>query len=112
MNTIKIDKYFKGMIANKGLSGIETENTVFSYLAAANRSYHGISCFLALSKDNKYILTESDTLLKYGLLNLNIPSFTYNELKKFSLLDRKTGNLNEFFYRTQNCYPSSFWRGE
>jgi glycerophosphoryl diester phosphodiesterase len=98
MNTIKIDKYFRGMVANNGLSGIETENTIFSFLAAANRSYFGISCEVSMSKDNKYIVTGCDSLLKYGLLNLDIPSFSYNELKKFALVDRKTGNLNEFVF--------------
>ncbi|MBN2540260.1 MAG: hypothetical protein JXB08_01915 [Bacilli bacterium] len=94
MNTIKIDKYFKGMVANRGLSGIETENTIFSFLAAANRSYFGISADLSVSKDNKIIITRDDTLLRLGLLNLYIPSFQYEELKKFALVDRKTTNLN------------------
>ncbi len=94
MNTIKIDKYFKGMVANRGLSGIETENTIFAFLAASNRSYHGISCDLSVSKDNTIIVTFDDTLLRLGLLNLYIPSFTYDELKKFSLVDRKTANLD------------------
>ncbi|XMB71989.1 glycerophosphodiester phosphodiesterase family protein [Mycoplasmatota bacterium WC30] len=94
MNTIKIDKYFKGMVANRGLSGIETENTIFAFLAASNRSYHGISCDLNVSRDSKIILTYDDTLLRLGLLNLYIPSFTYDELKKFSLVDRKTSNLD------------------
>ena len=98
MNTIKIDKYFRGMVANNGLSGIETENTIFSFLAAANRSYYGISCELSISKDNQYIVTGCDSLLKYGMLNLDIPSFAYNELKKFALVDRKTGDLNEFVF--------------
>jgi glycerophosphoryl diester phosphodiesterase len=98
MNTIKIDKYFRGMIAHNGLSGIETENTIFAFLAAANRSYLGISCEMSLSKDKKFIVTGCDSLLKYGLLNLDIPSFDYNELKKFALVDRKTGNLNEFIF--------------
>ena len=94
MNTIKIDKYFKGMVANRGLSGIETENTIFAFLAASNRSYYGISCDLSVSKDNKIIVTFDDTLLRLGLLNLYIPSFTYDELRKFSLVDRKTANLD------------------
>ncbi len=94
MNTIKIDKYFKGMVANRGLSGIETENTIFSFLAASNRSYFGISCDLAVSKDSKIIISLDDTLLRLGLLNLYIPSFTYEELRKFSLVDRKTSNLD------------------
>ena len=95
MNTIKIDKYFKGMIANRGLSGIETENTIFAFLAAANRTYLGISGDLDVSHDGKIIVTADDTLLRLGLLNLYIPSFNYEELKKFSLVDRKTANLND-----------------
>ncbi len=94
MNTIKIDKYFKGMVANRGLSGIETENTIFAFLAAANRSYFGISGDLSVSRDGKIIITNDDTLLRLGLLNLYVPSFNYEELKKFSLVDRKTSNLN------------------
>ncbi|MCF7923873.1 MAG: hypothetical protein K9L64_02055 [Candidatus Izimaplasma sp.] len=98
MKTIKIDKYFKGMIANRGLSAIETENTVFSFLAAANHSYNGISCDLLTSKDHKLILTAETSLLKYGLLNLDIQSFDYDELKKHNLVDRKSQNLSDFFF--------------
>lgn len=98
MNTIKIDKYFRGMVANRGLSGIETENTIFSFLAASNRSYFGISCDLNVSKDSTIIITLDDTLLRLGLLNLYIPSFTYDELRKFSLVDRKTSNLDSNIY--------------
>ncbi len=95
MNTIKIDKYFKGMVANRGLSGIETENSIFAFLAAANRTYQGIGCDVFISRDDLIITTRDETLLRLGLLNLYIPSFTYEELKKFYLVDRKTSNLNE-----------------
>lgn len=101
MKTIKIDKYYKHMIAHRGLSGIETENTVFSYLAAANHSYMGISCDLYASKDEKLILSSETSLLKYGLLNLDIMSFNYDELVKYTLVDRKTENLNQFLYIPQ-----------
>jgi len=95
MNTIKIDKYFRGMIAHRGLSGIETENTINAFVAAGNRSYYGIECDVRASKDNQLIISHDDTLLRLGLLNLYIPSFKYDELKKFTLVDRKTGNLSE-----------------
>lgn len=95
MNTVKIDKYFRGMIAHRGLSGIETENTINAFIAAGNRSYFGIECDIRASKDNKLIVTHDDTLLRLGLLNLYIPSFKYEELRKFTLVDRKTGNLSD-----------------
>ncbi len=95
MNTVKIDKYFRGMVAHRGLSGIETENTVPAFIAAANRSYFGIECDVHASKDGKIIVTHDDTLLRLGMLNLYIPSFKYDEIRKFTLIDRKTGNLSD-----------------
>lgn len=95
MNTVKIDKYFRGMIAHRGLSGIETENTVNAYVAAANRSYYGIECDVYTSRDGKLILTHDETLLRLGLLNIHIPSYSYEEIRKFTLLDRKTGHLSD-----------------
>jgi len=95
MNTVKIDKYFRGMIAHRGLSGIETENTINAFIAAGNRSFYGIECDIHASKDDKLVISHDDTLLRLGLLNLYIPSFKYDELRKFMLVDRKTGNLSE-----------------
>ena len=42
MDTIKFDKKKTVMIAHRGLSGIETENTNSAFVAAGNRSYYGI----------------------------------------------------------------------
>lgn len=95
MNTVKIDKYFKGMVAHRGLSGIETENTINAFLAAANRSYFGIECDVHASKDGKIIVSHDDTLLRLGMLNVYLPSFRYDEIRKFTLIDRKSGNLSE-----------------
>lgn len=95
MNTVKIDKYFRGMVAHRGLSGIETENTINAFTAAGNRSYYGIECDVRASKDNHLIVTHDDTLLRLGFLNIYIPSFKYEELKRFTLVDRKTGNLSD-----------------
>jgi glycerophosphoryl diester phosphodiesterase len=95
MNTVKIDKYFKGMVAHRGLSGIETENTINAFLAAANRSYFGIECDVHASRDGKIIVTHDDTLLRLGMLNVYLPSFRYDEIRKFTLIDRKNGNLSE-----------------
>ena len=95
MNTVKIDKYFKGMVAHRGLSGIETENTINAFLAAANRSYFGIECDVHASRDGKIIVSHDDTLLRLGMLNVYLPSFRYDEIRKFTLIDRKSGNLSE-----------------
>ena len=43
MNTIKIQKNLTKIVAHRGLSGIETENTNAAFIAAGNRSYYGRS---------------------------------------------------------------------
>jgi hypothetical protein len=42
MNTTKIDSRKTKMIAHRGVSGIECENTAAAFVAAGNRSYYGI----------------------------------------------------------------------
>ncbi len=94
MDTIKLDKKFNGLIAHRGLSGIETENTILAFTAAANRSYFGIECDVQVTKDQKYVISHDDSLQRLALFDIYIPSYTYDELLKFPYLDRKTGNIN------------------
>ena len=42
MNTVKIEKQNTKMVAHRGLSGLERENTCMAFVAAGNRSYWGI----------------------------------------------------------------------
>ena len=42
MNTIKMSTPKPLMIAHRGLSGLEKENTNAAFIAAGNRSYYGI----------------------------------------------------------------------
>ena len=51
MNTIKIKKSLTQLVAHRGLSGIETENTNAAFVAAGNRSYYGIETDIQRTKD-------------------------------------------------------------
>ena len=49
-DTVKIDKRGVRLIAHRGLSGIEQENTCAAFIAAANReSYYGIETNFAMN---------------------------------------------------------------
>lgn len=48
------------MIAHRGLSGIERENTVNAFVAACNRSYFGIECDVHVTADGKYLVYHDD----------------------------------------------------
>lgn len=48
------------MIAHRGLSGIERENTINSFIAAGNKSYFGIECDVHVTSNGKYLIYHDD----------------------------------------------------
>ena len=72
MDTIKIETNGVKMIAHRGLSGIERENTCPAFVAAGNRSYYGVETDVHVTKDGKFVIihdetTERITLGKYDI---------------------------------------------
>ena len=62
METLKIEKNNVKMIAHRGLSGLEKENTAVAFVAAGNKSFYGIETDIHLTKDNVFVVP-----LKKGL---------------------------------------------
>ena len=60
MNTIKISKGSTKMIAHRGLSGLETENSIQAFIAAGNRSYYGVETDVHVTKDGKFVVIHDD----------------------------------------------------
>lgn len=56
MNTIKIERKHVQMIAHRGLSGLEKENTNAAFVAAGNRSYYGIETDVRKTADGVFVL--------------------------------------------------------
>ena len=57
MDTIKLaDKKKTLIVAHRGASGIERENTIPAFVAAGNRSYYGVECDIHVTSDNKYVV--------------------------------------------------------
>lgn len=63
--TIKINKNGKAvkMIAHRGLSGLETQNTASAFVAAGNRSYYGVETDVHVTRDGKFIIVHDDSLI-------------------------------------------------
>ncbi len=63
MNTVKIDRTGTSvrMIAHRGVSGLETENTASAFVAAGNRSYFGIETDVHVTKDGRFIIHHDDS---------------------------------------------------
>lgn len=89
MNTIKINSNRVKMIAHRGLSGIERENTCPAFVAAGNRSYFGIETDVHATKDGKFIIIHDETTerISLGEYNINVEESDYSEVEKIMLPD-------------------------
>lgn len=88
MDTIKLaNKEHVKMIAHRGLSGIEKENTNAAFVAAGNRSYFGIETDVHRTKDGKYVVFHDDNTLRVTGEAHVIEKSTYEKLSKLVLTD-------------------------
>ncbi len=87
MNTIKFDKRNTRIIAHRGLSGLEKENTCSAFVAAGNRSYYGIETDVHKTKDGYFILNHDGDFNRVGNENVIIEESTLEEIQKIILTD-------------------------
>lgn len=90
MNTIKIDKKNTLLIAHRGLSGLERENTCASFIAAGNRSYYGIETDVHLTKDNIFVISHDANTKRVSPFNEEIKNLNYSDLIKIDYYDINT----------------------
>ena len=106
MKTIAIDKKNTKMIAHRGLSGIEMENTTAAFVAAGNRSYFGIETDVHVTADGKFVITHDDTTGRISDVNIVVEQNTLEELQKIKLYDKGLYNEESDKYRTDLYMPT------
>ncbi len=90
MDTVKIDLKNVKMIAHRGLSGIERENTCPAFVAAGNRSYFGIETDVHITADGELVVIHDETLTRVtdGACEINVEQSNYADFKEIQLPDR------------------------
>ena len=88
VDTVKIKKGNTKIVAHRGLSGLECENTNAAFVAAGNRSYFGVETDVHVTADGKLILIHDDNTERVAGDKLEVEKSTYSELKKLRLYDR------------------------
>ena len=81
------DKGSVKMIAHRGVSGLERENTCPAFVAAGVKSYYGVETDVRMTKDGKFIICHDGDLMRVGGLNVVIEESTFAELRKLRLKD-------------------------
>lgn len=88
MDTIKVNSGKTKMVAHRGVSGIEKENTNAAFIAAGNRSYFGIETDVHRTLDGKFICFHDDTTGRVAIDNMVVEETTFDTLRKLLLTDR------------------------
>ena len=94
MNTVKFDnKENIKMVAHRGVSGLERENTCPAFVAAGVKSYYGIETDVHVTKDKKHIIIHDDDLKRIAGLDMIVRESYYDDLRKVRLTDRDEKTL-------------------
>lgn len=89
MDTLRLTE--KGnvlMVAHRGLSGIETENTASAFVAAGNRSYFGIETDVHRTGDGKFVVIHDDNTKRVALDEMKVEETSFETLRALRLVDK------------------------
>lgn len=87
MNTLPFDKGNALVIAHRGLSGIERENTLPAFIAAGNRGYYGIETDVHRTLDGHYILIHDGSTKRVADKSLIVEESRLDDLRALRLTD-------------------------
>lgn len=78
------------MVAHRGLSGLEPENSIPAFVAGGNRSYYGIETDVHVTGDGKFVTIHDENTVRTAGDNINVKTSSTDLIKKICLY-----NLNE-----------------
>lgn len=87
MNTVKFESKNTKVVAHRGLSGIEKENTNVAFIAAGNRSYYGIETDVHRTLDGKFVCIHDDTTGRVAIDDMSVEGTTFDTLRRIILAD-------------------------
>ena len=76
------------MVAHRGLSDIEPENTNASFIAAGNRSYFGIETDIHRTKDGHFVVCHDDNLNRIAGVDINVEEADLADIQAVTLFDK------------------------
>ena len=94
MDTLKFEKKDTLVIAHRGLSGLEIENTEEAFRAAAERSYYGIEADVRKTADGAFVMCHDETLNNIAGIDVSVEKSTLSYLQSITLkLGKKEGAI-------------------
>ncbi len=103
--TIKIDSKNTNMVAHRGVSALERENTNQAFIAAGNREkYVGIETDVHRTADGKYVCIHDSSTARVAGVDMNVEESTLEQLQSVSLLDMDGPPRNDIRIPTLQNY--------
>ncbi len=89
MDTIKVNHKQAKMVAHRGVSGLERENTNAAFIAAGNRSYYGIETDVHKTADGLFVAVHDSMTGRVtdGAVDIEVEATEYDVLKEIVLPD-------------------------
>ncbi len=87
MNTVKFDNRQTLVVAHRGLSGLERENTASAFVAAGNRNYFGIETDVYRTSDGHVVVNHDGNALRVGGVNVAMEQAPWELLREVVLYD-------------------------
>ena len=87
-DTIKLspeEKKNTKIVAHRGVSGLERENTYPAFVAAGQRSYFGVECDIHRTLDNEFLIMHDSTFNRVAGVDKKICDLTYAECSAITL---------------------------
>lgn len=85
-DTIKLNKKQVQMVAHRGVSNLEPENSAAAFIAAGNRSYFGIETDVHVTADGRFVVMHDDNTLRTTGADMVIEETKYADLQGLHLL--------------------------
>lgn len=87
MDTLHLNDPRVKMVAHRGLSGFETENTCAAFAAAGCRSYFGIETDVHRTLDGQFVIIHDDNTRRVAGEALDVENTDFETLSRLRLLD-------------------------
>ncbi len=99
MNTTKFENKTTKVVAHRGLSGIERENTNAAFIAAGNRSYFGVETDIHVSLDGEFVVAHDSSMTRVSGSSLVIEESTLAQLRGITLYEKNDETKDRYDLR-------------
>ena len=86
--TVEIDNIDVKMIAHRGLSGLEIENTEAAFIAAGESSHYGIEADVRRTADGRFIICHDSDLERIAGVKIDVGDLNYDDLVSIPMLNK------------------------